>query len=194
MLKLFTLKDSTRMEMFETFVKDASSSIQLWKGELDQLIQSCKQVSDAHRDLDCLGSANFLPFDIDLHVWTNSLKCKLGSALENSFEAMNRLRTASLNVLERIESLEIVLCPSIGLPDLPDNWAHISNCLSLLNRFRTELANECDAIGLYHLRAVFKNDDSHSPSVLPPFDPNLSVIWKLWMELYLPVLRTAVHS
>ncbi|VDP75845.1 unnamed protein product [Echinostoma caproni] len=169
-----------------------SSLIQQWTESVNDLVLACKQVSDAHRDLSCLSSIQHLPPDLDRDLWLNSLKLKLGSSVERSFDLMSRLRSITLDVFEAIEVLERELCSIARTRKAQNNWTQLSWCTSLIGQFRSALANECDAIGLYHMRTVFANDEVHIPSTPLVFEPDLPVISKLWSESYLPAFRILV--
>ncbi|CAH8507344.1 unnamed protein product [Schistosoma margrebowiei] len=140
-----------------------SNAVQEWDSAFISLTKSCKHLYESRKENNLLVDVQpcfsfpILNELIETRL-SNSMKLAVGKYQEKSFDARDKFNHSTDHLFSVLNSFAEAVINHYVLNSRLPKVISIQNILNVINSFKNMLADECDAIGLFHFKQVF--DDS----------------------------------
>ncbi|CAH8484599.1 unnamed protein product [Schistosoma turkestanicum] len=168
-------------------IQTISKAIREWESAFNLFTKSCKRLYESRKEDSLLADVQpyfSLPILNELIETRLNVSTKLavGKYQEKSFDARDKFNHSTDYLFSALNSfVETILNHQYILNSRHSYKAvSIQNILNVIDSFKNMLADECDAIKLFHLKQIFGNSfktDDKWTSYFPSSDPLSKRIW-----------------
>ncbi|CAH8509787.1 unnamed protein product [Schistosoma rodhaini] len=172
-----------------------SKAVREWDSAFISFTKSCKHLYESRKENNLLVDVQpcfSLPILNELIETRLSISMKLavGKYQEKSFDARDKFDHSTDHLFSALNSFAETVTNHYALNSRLPKVVPIQHILNVINSFKSMLADECDAIRLFHFKQIFNDSFNTNDKWTDYFLFSNSLIKRIWCNDFIVQLNT----